>query len=179
MKLKDKFKEWLAKQNPPRQPSGIATELWDFIDFLDENYAIRARATRAKPTTTRVWEAYEQAFSRRWRRLPVRNAMINGQLAHLVARVGADDAAALVEYYVSQVNEAFYTRDFHPVGLLLRNCEGMLIRMRGATHLTRRQAQQLEQADATVKASKTYLEEKHGSRDDGTRNQDMAPVLPG
>jgi hypothetical protein len=162
MTLKEKFQLWLKKQEPPRMPSGIACDLVDFIDFLDQNYTLKLKTKKRRSPSAEVWDAYADAFVIRYKRLPVRNAMVNGQLAQLVARVGAGDAKELVRFYVLRANDSYYTRNYHSIGALLHGCEGMMVRMSTGRHVTQRQAQRLEDADATAQASRQYLEEKHG-----------------
>jgi hypothetical protein len=48
---------------------------------------------------------------------------VNGKLAGLVNRLG-DEAAPVAAFYVRH-NGLIYVRDQHPVGLLLRDCEGL------------------------------------------------------
>lgn len=75
-----------------------------------------------EPVTRPVWLAYSTAYRLKYGVLPVRNRKVNGQLAGVVQRLGAVEAAEVAAFYVGH-RDAFYARDRHGVGLLLRDCE--------------------------------------------------------
>jgi hypothetical protein len=80
-----------------------------------------APRTTAKPTAE-TWKAYSEAYEARYGAPPVRNAKVNGQLAHLVARLGADEAPAVARHYVGSQN-GLYVAAMHPTDLLVRDAE--------------------------------------------------------
>lgn len=72
----------------------------------------------------RVWERYKSAYLDRYQTEPVRNAKVNGQISALIKRAGEEAAPNLAEFYVWH-NDPYYVRSRHPIGLLLRDCEGL------------------------------------------------------
>lgn len=83
-----------------------------------------------------TWQAYAEAYHRRYGKLPVRNAMVNSQLSQLIKRLGAE-APMVAAFYVNHSNP-FYVRKNHTVGPLLADAEGLQNQWaRGVTTTTR------------------------------------------
>lgn len=93
-----------------------------------------ARQTRASEPapTSRTWESYAAAYERRYGKPPTRNAKVNGQLAQLVAQMGADVAPALASYYLTHP-ASIYAQAFHSIGLLLRDAQALKTQMETRT----------------------------------------------
>lgn len=72
--------------------------------------------------TTAVWASYSAAYEKRYGEKPVRNAMVNGQLANFITRVPRAEAPEIAAFYVSH-RSAYYVRDGHSVGLLVKHAE--------------------------------------------------------
>lgn len=82
-----------------------------------------ARKRAPKPaTSSETWAAYAGAYRERYGAEPVRNAKVNGQLAQLVARLGADEAPGVARFYIGNRN-ALYVNAKHCTDLLLRDAE--------------------------------------------------------
>ena len=77
----------------------------------------------AKPrvSTVPAWTAYSAAYHERYGVDPVRNGTVNGQLAHLVRRLG-DETPDVARYYLD-LEDGLYRREGHSVGILLKHCE--------------------------------------------------------
>lgn len=86
---------------------------------------------RAPTPTEAVWGSYSIAFKARWGVEPTRNATVNGQLANLVKRLGAQDAAEVAAFYPT-MNEPRFVREKHPVGLLVQRAESVHAQWKGA-----------------------------------------------
>lgn len=85
------------------------------------------------PPTRKTWEAYANAYAQKYGVLPTPNARVNGQLAQLVKDMGAADAPKIAEFYLTR-NTSFYVTQHHPIGLLLRDAQGLRVEMlTGAT----------------------------------------------
>lgn len=97
------------------------------------------------PATSETWAAYCKAYYARYGVDPVRNATVNGQLAMLVRRLGADEAPHVAAAYVAH-QRSVYVAAKHPVGLLLRDCEGLRTEWASGRTVTDAQARQ---GDAT------------------------------
>lgn len=82
----------------------------------------RKRASKPTAQTGDVWAAYAQAYKERYQVEPVRNAKVNGQLAQLIARLGADESPGVARAYLDNRN-GLYVASKHCVDLLLRDAE--------------------------------------------------------
>ena len=82
----------------------------------------RPRKTVAISDSAETWAAYAEGYRQRYGTDPVRNAMVNGQLAQFVKRVGAVEAPDIARFYVG-LSTAWYVTKGHPVGLLLNDAE--------------------------------------------------------
>ena len=121
---------------------------------------------RPPAKTTAIWDAYAQAFERRWHTTPSRNAKVNGQLASLLARLGREEAPQVAAFYVSH-NDPLYVRKRHQVDFLLRDAEALRTQWATgvkATGLEARSAEQRDAAQEQVKRVRAQLEGgQHGS----------------
>lgn len=98
-----------------------------------------------KAANAAVWQAYSDAYRRRYGVPPVRNVTINSQVASLVKRVGAEDAVLVALDYLKQDAKMY---EFHPFGLLLRDCEKLVTAMRvGARDVGQAKTYRQELAD--------------------------------
>lgn len=80
-----------------------------------------------KPKTRETWDAYSDAYERRYSTKPVANAKVNGQLSQLVSRLGAEEAPQVARWYVG-LDDSFYSRQMHSVDSLLTDAEKLRTR---------------------------------------------------
>lgn len=99
----------------------------------------RRKAPGEAAPSAHAWVAYAEAYQARYGALPVRNAAVNGQLAQLVARIGAEEAPHVAAFYLTHRN-GLYVNAMHPVNLLLRDCEKLRTEWATKTQMTRTQA---------------------------------------
>lgn len=104
------------------------------------------RAEVVKVETAETWASYASAYERRYGVSPLRNLSTNSQIKKLCARVPLSVAPAVAAYYV-QHNDPFYVRARHPVGLLLRDCEGLHTQMASGVRSTTGEARNAEKRD--------------------------------
>jgi|JI10StandDraft_1071094.scaffolds.fasta_scaffold02886_27 hypothetical protein len=78
----------------------------------------------ARPASSETWDAYRAAYKNRYREEPVRNATVNSQLAQFVKRIPESEAPLVAEFYLTH-NDAFYVKQLHPVGLMLKDAEAL------------------------------------------------------
>lgn len=77
---------------------------------------------RQQSKTEAIWQAYSSAYSAAYGAEPVRNAKVNGQLANIVDRIGAEDAPAVTAWFV-QHRKRWYVEKGHSVECLQKDCE--------------------------------------------------------
>jgi hypothetical protein len=104
-----------------------------------------------KSTGSRAWDAYAMAYVERYGVEPVRNARTNAQLAQLAKRLPADEICEVVCWYVRSSN-AFYVRDSHGLGLLLRDCEGLRTQWATNSRMTSTEARQMDEHESTYES---------------------------
>jgi hypothetical protein len=114
--------------------------------------------------TTAVWDSYAAAYRRRYSTDPVRNAMVNGQLAQVVSRIGPD-AAPVAEFYLGHKNR-FYVEKMHPVGLLLSDAEKLRTEWFTGRQVTQTQATQADRTQANFNAFAPLLAEARAKEQD-------------
>lgn len=93
-----------------------------------------------------AWESYAHAYRSRYSVDPVRNAQVNAKLAQLVDRLG-EEAPLVAEFYLT-LNNPFYVKSRHPVGLLLQEAEGIRTQWATGVKATGLEGRSAEQKDA-------------------------------
>lgn len=131
-----------ARPRSPARPDKIRLE----EIRLEE---IRFKSSDGVPPTAASWNSYFEAYQKRYGTAPIRNATVNAQLSQLVKRLGAEAAPRVVEFYVRH-NDAFYVRSAHPVGLLLKDAEGLHTQWQRGQTIVGSQARQVEQRQHTA-----------------------------
>lgn len=116
--------------------------------------------SREKTTTSEVFDIYREAFHKLYKTEPPRNGMVNRLIQNMIGRVGLENSKKLVVYYLEQ-RDAFYTKNFHPIKLLVHSCESLLTRMQTGVKLGNQTAQKIETAKDNQSAVARYLERKH------------------
>ena len=91
-----------------------------------------AKGAKGAPSATALaFKAYAHGIQERYGAAYPPSAKANGQLANVVARVGGDNALALVQYYLACPNQ-FYPKTRHSLDYLVRDCERLFIDMQAA-----------------------------------------------
>lgn len=101
--------------------------------------------------TVGTWKAYSQAYGVRYSVEPVRNATVNGQLANVVARLGAEEAPAVAAFYVRN-NNSRYVSAGHSVGMLLMDAEKLRTEWATGRQTTATQARLADQTQTNANA---------------------------
>ena len=121
-----------------------------------EEKTASAKSKPANPDNVACWKAYALAYKARYGGYPQPNAQTRGQTASLVRKVGADVAPALAAYYVSHA-DAYFVRERHPIGLLLKSYQRVLTDMRMGEQMTAGRARQAEQRQNNFESAKGAL----------------------
>jgi hypothetical protein len=95
--------------------------------------------------TAEVWSAYAKAYRQRYGADPVRNATVNSQASQLLARLGAEEAPLVVEFYVSH-NNRWYVQNMHSLGICLKDAEKLRTEWATGRSITQEQAKTVEKA---------------------------------
>ena len=82
----------------------------------------RPPAQRGPSKTDAIWRAYSDEYRAVYGADPVRNAKVNGQLANIVDRIGAEDAPPVAAWFVHH-RKRWYVERGHSIETLQRDCE--------------------------------------------------------
>jgi hypothetical protein len=165
----------VSRETTVRTPSEVSRKTFSLEQSRGEEEVEQSRAdqeqeqlqkpsppTASRPPTAALWEAYSAAYEKRYGAEPVRNATVNGQLAAVVKRLGAEEAPEVAAFYVAH-KAAFYAQKGHPVGLLLLDAEKLRTEWVTGRQITSTAARQQERTAANGQVWDSLLKgEKHG-----------------
>jgi hypothetical protein len=120
-------------------------------------------AAKVEAPTTATWAAYASAYRDRYRVDPVRNAKVNGQLAQLVARLGAEESPQVAAFFTRH-NRSLYVSAKHPVDLLLRDAEGLRTEWATGMTVTESEARQTDRRQNTANVFATLISEERARK---------------
>lgn len=123
-------------------------------------------AEAKKEANRTTWQAYADSYFNRYGAEPVRNAKVNGLIAQLVQRLGAEEAPDVAFYYVT-INDAFYLRTLHDLGNLVAKCESIRTQWATGRQMTSVTARQIENTQSNMSAAE---EAKRMMREGGIQN---------
>lgn len=115
----------------------------------------KARKPDSKSAAT--WAAYAEGYQARYGAVPVRNAKVNGQIAQVVDRLGADESPGVARFFIGHQN-VLYVRAMHPVDLLLRDAEKLRTEWATNRQVTHAQATQADRTQTNLNAFAPLLE---------------------
>lgn len=154
----DKF-ESLPKpfQNPsilsPKTVVGAVAVVGAVTTAVAEPVAPGASPAPAKKSgdTLETWDAYSTAYFDRYGTEPVRNASVNGKLAQFVSRLGRDEAPHVARFFVGHSN-AYYVRQMHDVGTMLKDAEKLRTEWATNSRMTQTKALQADKTQTNLDA---------------------------
>lgn len=116
---------------------------------------------------SKVWTAYAMAYKQRMGVEPIRNAKQNAMCSQLVQRLGVENAVLAAAFYLGHPEQQ-YMRAKYPLGLLLRDCEGIFTEYQKGQFVTTENAKRASVSQQNNAALERYLarcaeEEKHGT----------------
>ena len=129
--------------------------------------APRPRAPR-KPKADRgptapTWDAYTEAYLRRYKQPPARNSRVNGQMAKFCALVPLEEAPHIAAFYVRH-NKGYYVSRGHAVGLLYSDAEALRTQWLNGRGVTDTEARQADRSAATGNVFHELIEEARNGR---------------
>jgi uncharacterized protein YdaU (DUF1376 family) len=119
------------------------------------------RANGGASKTGDTWIRYANAYQNRYGTQPVRNAMVNGQLASLVRLLGHEEAPPVAEFYVSH-SRSIYVAAKHSVNLLVRDCTGLRTEWATGRKVTDTEARNADRTAHTGEVVEKLIRENGG-----------------
>jgi hypothetical protein len=129
-----------------------------------EALAKRTSKSKTKSKGSIVWDAYSDAYLRRYSVAPTRNAKTNALCKQLVDRLGADEAPSVAEYYLTSRN-AFYVARGHSLVNLVADAEKLRTEWATGRQITQSAARESDRLAETANSWQAMIE-KHGDKDE-------------
>lgn len=126
----------------------------------DQEKASASQGVKPPAPTAAVWDSYSAAFQKRYRVVPVRNATVNGMLAHFITRMPAADAPGVAAYFLQQ-SSAYYLKSGHSVKAMVGDAEKLHAGWSGGrTTATASEARQQDQTQANLDGWAEHMSEE-------------------
>lgn len=119
---------------------------------------VKPKVAKEPAPTGMIWQAYSQAYWNRYGVEPVRNAKVNGQLAQLLTRLGAQEAPAVAQWFLTH-NNRWYVQQMHSVDSLLRDAEKLRTEWATGNRMTVAAAQEADRRQETGDMWSRIIEE--------------------
>lgn len=119
----------------------------------------RVLSEEQKAQARAVWQAYVDAYHRRYGVPPVRNAKSNAAVVELCRRLSADEAPMVAAFFVAS-NNKFYVTKGHALGLLLADAEKLRTEWATGRSMTDTEARQADRTAAIGNTFGRLLEER-------------------
>lgn len=120
----------------------------------------------AKGANASTWKAYADSYFNRYGAEPVRNAKVNGLIAQLVKRLGAEEAPHVAFYFVT-INDSFLIKAVHDIGLLVSRSEAYRTQWATNMQMNGTTARQMESTQSNMSAAE---QAKKMMREGGLQN---------
>jgi hypothetical protein len=111
----------------------------------------KSKAEKPAVPTSETWSAYATAYEARYSAQPVRNAMVNGQMANFVKRLGQEEAPAVAAWYVSH-NNRYYVQVCHSVAAMVKDAEKLRTEWVRRRQITAAEAAQVDRTQTNFNA---------------------------
>jgi hypothetical protein len=130
----------------------------------------------AKVSAAETWASYSNAYFAVYGSEPVRNAMVNTQMANFVKRVGAVESPFIAAFFLTHRN-TFYVQKGHAVGLLLADAEKLRTEWATNKQMTQTAANQIDKHAANGSSVDRVIQmmrerDKKNEREINTRDID-------
>lgn len=140
------------RDDPPGDVTLFACRDSDIAPTTRKKAPRKAGPTVAEGTpTSRVWNAYAEAYRARYQQDPVRNKKSLGQCKYLVERLGAEGAVKVVRFYLTHSGR-FYSQVLHQLGPCLKDAEALHTQMLAGHRVTATEAQNRDRQAGNMQA---------------------------
>jgi hypothetical protein len=95
---------------------------------------------------------------------PIRNAKQNALCAQLVQRLGVENAVKCAVFYLSHPGQ-FYMQQKYPLGLLVRDCEGIFTEFQRGEYVTSDTAKIASRTEQTRSVVDRYMQREESKNE--------------
>ena len=128
------------------------------------------KSKKSVPVTGETWDAYSDAYRKRYGTNPVRNATVSGQLAQFVKRIGIGESPHVARFFVFH-NNNFYVQKMHTVGLLLADAEKLRTEWATGRVMTSVEARQTDSRQNNFNVFNQLIEEKERRKNERNKQE--------
>jgi phage replication O-like protein O len=111
----------LAEQPLPKQPTHKDIPK-DIKDNTKDSTQQPSATDLLQAACRETWAAYSSAYLTRYGATPIRNQTVSSQIKRFVGRIGYAESPLVAAFYVG-LNEPFYSKKAHSVGMMLADAE--------------------------------------------------------
>lgn len=102
-----------------------------------------------------IWEAYSNAYRKRYGIDPVRNLTVNSQVSSLRKKLGTEEAIQVVEFYLTHT-KSFYLEKTHTFGFCLNDAETLRTQMIKGRAITTTAARMAEKTSEGISQAEMF-----------------------
>jgi hypothetical protein len=117
---------------------------------------VESKKTKVPTDGALVYEAYRDAFQRRYGQDPIRNAKVNSVCSQVVKQIGVDEGQAVMHFYLQQ-NVSWYVQKSHAIEYALKDLQALRTNMLNNKAMSAREAQQVDKQQAQKNVLEDYL----------------------
>jgi hypothetical protein len=116
----------------------------------------RPKKPKEVPEGSLIFEAYSEAYAKRYGQEPLRNAKVNSACSQIAKQVGVEIGKAVMHFYLEQ-NVAWYVQKAHAIEYALKDLQALRTNMLNNQAMSSRQAQLADKQQAQKNALENYL----------------------
>jgi len=116
----------------------------------------RPKKPKDVPEGSLIFEAYSEAYARRYGQEPLRNAKVNSVCSQIAKQVGIETGQAVMHFYLQQ-NVAWYVQKAHAIEYALKDLQALRTNMLNNQAMSSRQAQLVDKQQSQKNALENYL----------------------
>jgi len=105
---------------------------------------------------SKVYEAYNEAYQKKYNQTAPRNAKVNALCSQLVTRLGLDDAIKVVQFYLTH-NDSYYVRNLHMLSCAVIHAEKLLVESNAGVKITGQMAQRNERLQNNLDVVERFM----------------------
>lgn len=120
------------------------------------DHTTRPKKAKTVSDGSLIFEAYKEAYAKRYSQEPLRNAKVNSICSQIAKEVGIEVGKAIMHFYLQQ-NVAWYVQKAHAIQFALADLQALRTNMLNNQAMSSRQAQLVDKQQSQKNALENYL----------------------